>query len=91
MVMEEEETIADDIKSDNLENEDALTGIGSSLQASRPFPFHGGKGTSRELAKAGYSDTSSSYPRSQQRQAALPSRPMSQGEQGVLLMCSKSC
>ena len=30
-VMEEEETVADDIEWDNLENEDALTGIGSSL------------------------------------------------------------
>ena len=30
-VMEEEEMVADDIEWDNLENEDALTGIGSSL------------------------------------------------------------
>ena len=30
-VMEEEETVADDIEWDNLENEDTLTGIGSSL------------------------------------------------------------
>ena len=46
--MEEEETVADDIEWDNLENEDALIGIGSSLQASGPFPFHGGEGTSRD-------------------------------------------
>ena len=48
--------VADNIKWDNLENEDALTGIGSSLQASIPFPFHGGEGTSREPAEAGHSD-----------------------------------
>ena len=45
-VMEEEETVADDIEWDNLENEDALTSISSSLQASGPFPFHRGEGTS---------------------------------------------
>ena len=55
-VMEEEETVADVIKWDNLENEDALIGIGSSLQASGPFPSHGGEGTSRELPEAGRSD-----------------------------------
>ena len=54
--MEEEETVADDIKCDNLENEDALTGVGSSLQASGPFPFHGWEGMSEELAEAGHSD-----------------------------------
>ena len=43
--MEEEESVADDIKWDNLENEDVLIGVGSSLQASRPFLFHGGEGT----------------------------------------------
>ena len=53
-VMEEEETVAGDIKWDNLENEDALTSIGSSLQVSRPFLFHGGEGTSGELAGAGH-------------------------------------
>ena len=51
--MEEEETIADDIEWDNLENEDALTDIGSSLQASGPFLFYGGEGTSGEPAEAG--------------------------------------
>ena len=43
--------VTDDIKWDNLENEDALIGISSSLQASRPFPFHGREGTSGEPAK----------------------------------------
>ena len=52
-VMEEEETVADDIEWDNLENEDALIGIGSSLQVLGPFPFHGGEGTSGEPAEAG--------------------------------------
>ena len=52
-VMEKEETIADDIEWDNLENEDALTGIGSSLQASRPFLSYGGEGTSGEPVEAG--------------------------------------
>ena len=60
--MEEEETVANDIEWDNLENEDALTGIGSSLQASGPFPFHGGEGTSREPTKVGHFDDD---PRSQ--------------------------
>ena len=45
--------VADDIKWDNLENEDALTGIGSSLQASGPFPFHGGEDTSGEPTETG--------------------------------------
>ena len=52
--MEEQETIADDIEWDNLENEDALTGIGSSLLALGPFPSHGGEGMSREPTKAGH-------------------------------------
>ena len=52
-VMEEEESIADDIEWDSLENEDVLTGIGSSLWALGPFPFHGGEGTSGELAEVG--------------------------------------
>ena len=52
-VMEEEEMVVDDIKWDNLENEDALTGGGSSLQASGPFLFHGGEGTSREPMEVG--------------------------------------
>ena len=52
-VMEEEEMVADDIEWDNLENEDALTGIGSSLQVLGPFPFHGGEGTSGEPVEAG--------------------------------------
>ena len=44
-VTEEEEMVADNIEWDNLENEDALTGISSSLQESGPFLFHGGEGT----------------------------------------------
>ena len=46
--MEEEEMVADDIEWDNLNNEDALIVIGSSLQASGPFLFYGGEGMSRE-------------------------------------------
>ena len=46
--------VADDIEWDNLENEDALTCISSSLQALGPFLFHEGEGTSGELAEAGY-------------------------------------
>ena len=45
--------VADDVEWDILENEDALTSIGSSLQESGPFPFHGGEGTSGEPAEAG--------------------------------------
>ena len=41
--------VVDDIKWDDLENEDVLTGIGSSSQESGPFPFHRGEGTSGEL------------------------------------------
>ena len=57
--MEEEETVADDIEWDNLENEDALTSVGSSLQASGPFPFHGGEGTFGEPAEAGHTISAS--------------------------------
>ena len=52
-MVEEEETVADDIEWDNLENEDVLTGVGSSLQALGPFPFHGGEGTSVESMEVG--------------------------------------
>jgi len=45
--------VVDDIEWDDLENEDVLTGIGSSLQESGPFPFHGGEGTSREQVETG--------------------------------------
>ena len=38
--------VADDIEWDNLENEDTLIGVSSSLQALGPFLFHGGEGTS---------------------------------------------
>ena len=51
--MEEEKSVANDIEWDNLENEDVLIGVGLSLQASRPFPFHGGKGKSGEPARVG--------------------------------------
>ena len=54
--MEKEEMVADDIEWDNLENEDALTGVGSSLQASGPFLFHGGEGTSGEPTEVGHSN-----------------------------------
>ena len=63
--MEEEETVANDIEWDNLENKDALIGIGSSLHAPGPFPFHGGEGTSREPMEVGRFDDA---PRSQWRQ-----------------------
>ena len=45
--------VADDVEWDNLENEDALTCIGSSLQESGPFPFYGGEGTFGEPAEVG--------------------------------------
>ena len=70
--MEEEETIADDIKSDNLENEDALTGIGSSLQASRPFPFHGGDSMSGQLVEAGHSNDAPQEPTEVEGTVRLP-------------------
>ena len=54
--MEEEEIVANDVEWDNLENEDALTGVGSSLEASGHFLFHGGEGTSREPVEAGHSN-----------------------------------
>ena len=47
-MIEEDEMVADDIEWDNLENEDALIGIGLSLQAWGPFLFYGGEGTSGE-------------------------------------------
>ena len=49
----DDDKVANDIEWDILENEDALIGIGSSLQESGPFPFHRGEGTSRELAEVG--------------------------------------
>ena len=44
----DDDEVADDVEWDILENEDALIGIGSSLQELGPFPFHGGEGTSGE-------------------------------------------
>ena len=46
--------VVDSIEWDILENEDALTGIGLSLQESGPFPFHGREGTSGEPAEVGH-------------------------------------
>lgn len=45
--------VDDDIERDNLEDENMLTGINSSLQVAGPFPFHEGEGTSQELMEAG--------------------------------------
>jgi hypothetical protein len=53
--VEEGEMVDDDIERDNLEDEDVLTGIDSSLQAVGPFPFHKGKGMSQELMEVGRS------------------------------------
>ena len=38
----DDDEVVDDVEWDILENEDALTGIDSSLQESGPFLFHGG-------------------------------------------------
>ena len=46
--------VADDVEWDILENEDALIGIGSSLQESGPFLFHGGEGTTGEPVDVGH-------------------------------------
>ena len=48
-----DDEVVDGIEWDILENEDALTGISLSLQASGPFLFHGGEGTSGEPVEAG--------------------------------------
>jgi len=66
-----DDELADDVEWDILENEDALKGIGLSLQESGPFRFHGGEGTSGEPAE----DVLSASLRSQQARAALPPRP----------------
>ena len=49
----DDDKVVDNIEWNDLENEDVLTGIGSSLQESGPFPFHGGEGTSGEPAETG--------------------------------------
>ena len=49
----DDDEVADDVEWDILENKDALTGIGSSLQELGPFPLHGGEGTSRQSAEMG--------------------------------------
>ena len=51
--VEERATVADEIEWDNLESEDALTCIVLSSQASGPFLFHEGEGTSGELVETG--------------------------------------
>ena len=51
---EDDDEVVNDIEWDDLESEDVLTGIGSSLQESGPFPFHGGEGTSGEPAEMGH-------------------------------------
>ena len=48
---EEEEEVVTDTKWDNLESEDTLTGIPSSMQG--PFPFHAGGSESVRMAEAG--------------------------------------
>ena len=48
----DEDEVANNIEWDILENEDALIGIGSSLQELGPFLFHGGEGMSGEPAEA---------------------------------------
>ena len=50
----DDDEVVDDIEWDDLENEDVLTGINSSLQGSGPFLFHKGEGTSGEPAKTGH-------------------------------------
>ena len=45
--------VVNDIEWDDLENEDVLTSIGSSLQELKPFLFHGGEGTSGEHVEVG--------------------------------------
>ena len=52
--MEEEKSIANDIEWDNMENNDVLTSVGSSLQVLGPFPFHGGEGTLGEPVRVGH-------------------------------------
>ena len=49
----DDDEVVDDIKWDDLKNEDVLTGIGSSLQELGPFPLHGGEGMFGELAETG--------------------------------------
>ena len=50
----DDDEVADDVEWDILENEDALIGIGSSLQELGPFLFHRGEGTFGELAEVGH-------------------------------------
>ena len=50
----DDDEVVDDIKWDDLKNEDVLTGIGSSLQELGPFLFHRGEGTSEEPVEVGH-------------------------------------
>jgi len=43
---EDDDKVVDDTEWDDLESEDVLIGIRSSLQESEPFPFLGGEGAS---------------------------------------------
>ena len=49
----DDDEVVNDIKWDDLENEDVLTGTSSSLQELGPFSFHGGEGTSEKPAEMG--------------------------------------
>ena len=51
--VEDDDKVFADTKWDDLESEDMLIGIRSSLQGSGPFPFQGGEGASVRLAKKG--------------------------------------
>jgi N-acetylmuramic acid 6-phosphate (MurNAc-6-P) etherase len=50
---EDEEEVDADTERDDLESEDMLIGIHSSLQGSGPFPYHGGEGASERLVEMG--------------------------------------
>ena len=50
----DDDEVVNNIEWDDLENEDVLTGIGSSLQELGPFPFHGGKCMSGEMVEMGH-------------------------------------
>ena len=50
---EDDDEVVDDTERDDLDSEDVLIGICSSLQGSGPFPFHGGKGASERPTEMG--------------------------------------
>ena len=90
----DDDEVVDDVEWDILENEDALTGISSSLQESGPFPFHGREGTSEEPVEVGRTvglplelmGAGALLPRlrCRRRRLAPSSRPKSQGERAPL-------